>query len=314
MARSQAHAERNDVIRAGMTSLETALSATVPTKDTVASETARLGSPVKTEEIPDSEGAKIHWIGDSSAPSVILYFHGGGLGIPAMPGHVSFLVDTQQRLAKEGKKLSIAFVEYGLSPQHRFPTQYRQAVLALKTVLQSGRKPSDVIVGGDSAGGNLAVAILSATAHSHPGIPSLKLDAPLKGALLVSPWIDLSVGTSKSWVENKDKDIVSANIVDPLVNNLVSKDERNEFTDPARADSKWWSGAQVSSILTLAGTHELFFDDIVKFSQKLKAGGLNEELVECPQQVHIDCFLDAQSGLEHGTMSHAIWDWLKKLL
>ncbi|KAH0828234.1 putative 6-hexanolactone hydrolase [Fonsecaea pedrosoi] len=292
MARSQAHAERNDVIRAGMTSLETALSATVPTKDTVASETARLGSPVKTEEIPDSEGAKIHWIGDSSAPSVILYFHGGGLGIPAMPGHVSFLVDTQQRLAaKEGKKLSIAFVEYGET----------------ETI-------NPVIVGGDSAGGNLAVAILSATAHSHPGIPSLKLDAPLKGALLVSPWIDLSVGTSKSWVENKDKDIVSANIVDPLVNNLVSKDERNEFTDPARADSKWWSGAQVSSILTLAGTHELFFDDIVKFSQKLKAGGLNEELVECPQQVHIDCFLDAQSGLEHGTMSHAIWDWLKKLL
>ncbi|KIY02107.1 uncharacterized protein Z520_02245 [Fonsecaea multimorphosa CBS 102226] len=231
-----------------------------------------------------------------------------------MPGHIAFLVDTQQRLAKEGKTFSIAFVEYGLSPQHRFPTQYRQAVQALVTVLQSGRKPSDVIIGGDSAGGNLAVGILSAAIHSHAGIPTLKLDTPLKGALLISPWIDLSVGSSKSWIENKDRDIVSTAIIPELVKNLASDDERNEFSDPARADSKWWAGAPVSSILALAGMHELFYDDIRAFCQKLKEAGLNVETVECPQQVHIDCILDAQSGLEHATMSHAIWDWLKKVL
>ncbi|OAP56083.1 hypothetical protein AYL99_09262 [Fonsecaea erecta] len=314
MARSQAHEERNQMLRGGMSSLEAALSLTVPTKDTVVSETKRLGQAVRTEDIPDSNGAKIHWIGDSSAPNVILYFHGGGLGIPAMPGHIAFWVDTQQRLAKEGKSFSIAFVEYGLSPEHRFPTQYKQAVQAVKTVLQSGRKPSDVIVGGDSAGGNLAVGILSATLHSRAGIPSLNLDTPLKGALLISPWVDLSVGTSKSWVENKDKDIISAAIVPALVKNLISDDDRNEYTDPIRADSKWWAGVPVSSILALAGTHEMFYDDITKFSQKLKDGGLNVEVVDCPQQVHIDCILDTQSGLEHGTMSHAIWDWLKRVL
>ncbi|EXJ65787.1 uncharacterized protein A1O5_11028 [Cladophialophora psammophila CBS 110553] len=314
MSRSQAHDERNRVVRGGMSSLEAAMSVSAPTRDIITSECARLGQTVKTEDIPDSEGAKVHWIGDSSAPSAILYFHGGGLGLPAMPGHIAFLVDTQQRLAKEGKPFSIAFVEYGLSPQHRFPTQYRQAVQALKTVLQSGRKPSDVIIGGDSAGGNLTLGILSATKHSHPGIPWLELASPLKGALLISPWVDLSVGTSKSWIENKDKDIVSTTIIPELVGNLVSDDERGEFSDPARADSKWWADTPVSSILALAGTHELFCDDIREVCHKLKEAGLNVEAVECPKQVHIDCMLDAQSGLEHGAMSHAIWDWLKKVL
>lgn len=44
------------------------------------------------------------------------------------------------------------------------------------------------MIGGDSAGGNLAIAVLSHILHQHPDISKLKLNQPLAAAILISPW------------------------------------------------------------------------------------------------------------------------------
>ena len=76
MSRSEAYEARNRALRTGLSSPAAAKEASVPTKDVVPAECQRLGVQVKVEEVPDSEGARIHWIGDSSLENVILYFHG----------------------------------------------------------------------------------------------------------------------------------------------------------------------------------------------------------------------------------------------
>lgn len=205
-----------------------------------------------------------------------------------------------------------------------------QTVQALKHILQTGHKPSNVrdtlhthtilvsnvrqvIIGGDSAGGNLALGIISASLHSHAGIPDLKLESHLRGALLISPWTSFSAD-GNSYTENIDKDIVTKEIMVGLRDDFVSSMDKDEFAEPAQADSAWWANAPVDSILNLGGAYEIFWDYIRDLGVKMKEAKLNVETVECEKQVHIDCVLDAQAGFEPGPMSLAIWEWLRKIL
>ena len=172
---------------------------------------------------------------------------------------------------------------------------------------------SQIIVGGDSAGGNLALGIISASLHSHAGIPASKLDSPLRGALLISPWTSFSAD-AQSYAENIDKDIVTKEIMVGLRDDFFSSQGKDEFAEPAQADSEWWANAPVDSILNLGGAYEIFWDYIEDLGAKMKEAKLNVETVECPKQVHIDCILDAQAEFEPGPMSLAIWEWLRKIL
>ena len=76
MSRSAAHDARNEAFRSGLGSPDARKEARIPTADVVPAECQRLGIQVKAEEVPDSDGAVIHWIGDSSLENVMLYFHG----------------------------------------------------------------------------------------------------------------------------------------------------------------------------------------------------------------------------------------------
>ena len=155
--------------------------------------------------------------------------------------------------------------------------------------------------------------MISASIHSHAGIPALKLDSPLRGALLISPWTSFS-SDAKSYTKNAEKDIVTVDVMVGLRDDFISPGTKDEFAEPDLANSKWWANAPVSSILNLAGGYEIFLDYINDLGVKMKEAGLNVQTVECPQQVHIDCVLDAQSELSPGPMSLAIWDWFAKLL
>ena len=176
-----------------------------------------------------------------------------------------------------------------------------------------GSNVLQVIVGGDSAGGNLALGIISASLHSHAGIPDLKLESPLRGALLISPWSSFS-SDSNSYAENIDKDIVTKEIMVSLRDDFLTSLGKDEFAEPSQADAAWWANAPVDSILNLGGAYEIFWDYIEDLGVKMKEAKLNVQTVECEKQVHIDCILDAQAELETGPMSLAIWDWLRKIL
>jgi acetyl esterase len=79
----------------------------------------------------------------------------------------------------------VVSVDYRLAPEHPFPAAHEDAYTALKWVHdnaeQLGGNASDMIVAGDSAGGNLAACM----AHRFR-----KEGIPLKGQILVYPWID----------------------------------------------------------------------------------------------------------------------------
>lgn len=166
-----------------------------------------------------------------------------------------------------------------------------------------------ITIGGDSAGGNLALAVLSTILHPMSGAVPLKVDGLFAGLLLISPWISMST-ESESWVTNKGKDVISAITVDFLAPDYVDSNNRNNYSEPGLADTTWWRELPAKSILNIYGEYECLKSHIVELGEKLVEAQNKVENVECPRNVHIDWIFDLQFGTEPGVMSVKILEWL----
>ncbi|KAK5453292.1 hypothetical protein LTS15_006477 [Exophiala xenobiotica] len=184
-----------------------------------------------------------------------------------------------------------------------------QGLEALRFILEKGYESPNIIIGGDSAGANLALSVISVILHSLEGIQPLRLNRPLAGLLLISPWVSFSI-ESHSFVENANRDVIPEEIVNQLRGAYVGPGDENNFSEPIQADVSWWRDIPVKSILNIYGEAECLRDHIVQIGEKLAKAGNHVANVECPSHVHIDCILDAQAGMDAGPMSTRIWEWL----
>ena len=87
---------------------------------------------------------------------VVLQLHGGG--------YVGPLSNLYRRAAEKYAVLtgakSVYMVDYRLAPKHVYPAALEDAVAAYRHVLASGSIADKIILTGDSAGGNLALALM----------------------------------------------------------------------------------------------------------------------------------------------------------
>jgi len=167
-------------------------------------------------------------------------------------------------------------------------------------------------MGGDSAGGNLTLAVLSVILHGFPNIEAPKLAQKLAGALLISPWVSFEYQTA-SWKQYGAKDVVSAESSQQLTELFVGPDEHNNYSEPGNAKSSWWENLAARRILNVYGGCECLRDSQVELGRSLKKSGNEVEDVECEGHIHIDCILDAQTGMQPGKMAHTIQGWLLRV-
>ncbi len=106
----------------------------------------------------------------------ILFFHGGGFFVGNFKIYRSYVSFLSEVLGRE-----IIFVEYKLSPESKYPSQLEDAKKAYYFLLGKEEKPN-IILAGDSAGGNLALALLLALKKDKSKKP--------KGIFCISPWVD----------------------------------------------------------------------------------------------------------------------------
>jgi len=128
---------------------------------------------------------------DRSLPTMV-YFHGGGW--------VWSSVDTHDRLAREyaaAGQVAVVSVDYALSPEAKFPQALEECAAVTRHVAAHGADwgldPSTLLVGGDSAGGNLALAtalLLRDTPGPAQGGPALR------GILAAYPVCDSALDTA----------------------------------------------------------------------------------------------------------------------
>lgn len=116
--------------------------------------------PHGVEVKPDrAEGIPIEWIipRHESSQSIILYLHGGGWTLGWSNLHrrlVSYLCQ-----AASSRALA---VDYRLAPEHPFPAALEDCLIVYQWLLKNGTPPQNIVIAGDSAGGNLTLATLMA--------------------------------------------------------------------------------------------------------------------------------------------------------
>ncbi len=123
---------------------------------------------------------------DRPLPTLV-YFHGGGW--------VWSSIDTHDRLAREyaaAGEVGVVSVDYALSPEAKFPQALEECAAVTRHVAAHGAEwgldPSALFVGGDSAGGNLALG--TALLLREAGGPALR------GILAVYPVCDSALDTA----------------------------------------------------------------------------------------------------------------------
>lgn len=89
------------------------------------------------------------YIPDRARPGVtVVYFHGGGFVVGGLVSHDAICAELSA-----GAQVRLIAVDYRLSPEHRHPAAFDDAMAVVATV--EGAK----VLAGDSAGGNLAAAV-----------------------------------------------------------------------------------------------------------------------------------------------------------
>ena len=99
-----------------------------------------------------------HFVGNltDTHKTALLYIHGGGFVIPAVPEtHVWLMA----RLCRELDAVGF-MVDYRLAPFNKFPAALDDCERAYRALLEAGFKPENIALAGESAGGNLVLGTL----------------------------------------------------------------------------------------------------------------------------------------------------------
>lgn len=161
----------------------------------------RKGVPNKEPELEISEDQKyVNLMREVTSDVVILYLHGGALYLMDPASHR----EVTTTLAKQtgGRCMS---VRYRLAPKYPFPSALLDCLVAYLSLLypapgapHTAILASNIVIAGDSAGGNLSLALLQLILQINRGDSGRKIDfhgqqvnVPLPGGLaLNSPWCD----------------------------------------------------------------------------------------------------------------------------
>lgn len=137
----------------------------------------RQGGPVMantTEVRIEGVRARIHHPTGQGALPAMIYVHGGGWTM--------FSIDTHDRLMREyaaRARIAVVGIDYSLSPEAKFPKALDEIVAAFHWVEAEGAAhgidSTRVAIGGDSAGGNLAVAASLSLRAKNGAMPSALL-------------------------------------------------------------------------------------------------------------------------------------------
>jgi acetyl esterase/lipase len=202
---------------------------------------------------------------DAATGPVVLAIHGGGF--------VSGSVATHRRmfghLARAAGVATLA-VEYGLVPDHVFPSQLDTMVAAYGWLLDRGT--TRVAVTGDSCGATLALGL--ALRARDEGLP------PPASLLLMSASTDLEA-TGASYDSGSDPFFTRELVRGLAAGYLAGADPRDPLAAPLHADLR-----RLPPTYLQAGAEESLLDDSRRLADRLRDAGVDVQLDEFAGQVH----------------------------
>jgi epsilon-lactone hydrolase len=223
-----------------------------------------------TREVVSADGVRCEWLIPQNSPKdyVLLYLHGGGFVYKLTSLHREMAAYLARKMGARA-----LMVDYRVAPDHPFPAPLDDCVAAYRWLLKQGISARNIVVAGDSAGGNLTITTLMKLRDSGDPLPA--------AAACLSPVADLT-----------DKDDLFKQVNDPLLHPRAGRiyrqsyvahnDARDPLISPAFGD---WHG--LPPLLLHAGEDEILRDDAVRIEQLAKAAGVEVRLEIYPRMWHV---------------------------
>ncbi|KAF1029978.1 MAG: Monoterpene epsilon-lactone hydrolase [Burkholderia plantarii] len=204
------------------------------------------------------------------AAATLLYFHGGGYYFCSPHTHRPLVFALAARTGARTFSL-----DYRLAPEHPFPAAHDDALAAYLALLASGVAPESILIGGDSAGGGLALALLVALRDRGVPLPA--------GAILFSPWTDLAA-TGETLRTNDGVDPMFAGAALGRAAELYvgEASPTDPYVSPLYADP-----AGLPPLFIQAGSTEVLLDDSRRMAERAREAGVSVEFEIWPRMPHV---------------------------
>lgn len=199
---------------------------------------------------------------------ILLYIHGGGFISGSCLTH-------RMHVAKfaNGSKLKSLVFDYRLAPENPFPAALEDCIEVYTWLLHQGYKSGDIVIGGESAGGTLTLALLLA-------LKEKGIDFP-KAAFSISPVTDLRC-LADSFQYNAGNDVApmgSWNVWTQYY--IASNNPLNPLLSP-----QFGNYEGLPPIFICVGTHEIHLNDCENVARIANEHGVNVRLRKWDKMIH----------------------------
>jgi len=233
---------------------------------------------IKNIEIPGVTGtlrARIYRPARVDRPApVLVYFHGGGWVLGSLDTH-----DAPCRLLAAEAQCVVISVDYGLAPEHPFPSPGLDAIAAYRWVRAHADNldldANRIAVGGDSAGGNLAAVVCQAARDED--------FEPPRFALLIYPGLEMA-RTKPSHRTFADGYILTAQHIDWFLDQYVPP-----HTDPEDPRLSPLCVADVAGLCpahVVTAGYDPLRDEGEAYATRLQDAGIDCTQQRYPSMVH----------------------------
>ena len=201
-------------------------------------------------------GVSVEWLTkpENPADKITLYIHGGGFVVGSVKTRRSFTGYVADKL-----KYNILAVEYRLAPEHPFPAAPEDCFAVYKGLVQKYAS-KNIVVLGESAGGNLVLALLLQIRQA--GLPQPA------AAICISPCVQFDT-VFPSYTKNAPVDHIVANLSEEVIDVYLNSHDASKLKNPMLAPY-YGDFTGCAPIYLWASTSEILLDDSVKLYKKLK--------------------------------------------
>lgn len=202
--------------------------------------------------------------------NVILYCHGGGYST----GSAKYARTITSKLALNTSMEVLAF-DYRLAPENPYPAALEDAVKAWDYLMLCGYGARDIVVAGDSAGGNMALALVHKLKEEKRMLP--------KGLVLFSPWTDMTCG-GESFLGRRSYDpVLTPEYLHQIRADYV-KDENyaNPYVSPLYGEFSNFPPTFVQ-----VGENEILYSDAKRLKEEMEKQGVAVQFEEYDKMWHV---------------------------
>ncbi|NCL72961.1 alpha/beta hydrolase fold domain-containing protein [Rhodococcus sp. YH1] len=213
--------------------------------------------------------------------NLLLYTHGGGFAVGSAASHRKLAGHVAKALG------AVSFVlDYRRAPEFQHPAQIEDGVAAFDALIANGIAPQDITTIGDSAGGNLAIAVaLSLLEQGKQGPGSV---------IAFSPWLDME-NKGETLATNNDTDaLITPELLEGMIAGVLGDtiDPKTPLANPLYADFTGFPRLYIT-----AGSVESLLDNATRLEKLAASAGVDVTLSIGGGQQHVYPFLAGRSAL-----------------